>query len=94
MRIWVAIVTLVLGLTGAATAADGYVARNGNDAWSGKLVEPNAAKTDGPFATLDRARGEIRKMKNAGPLPAGACASRHAVADLAEAPRAPWRPTA
>ena len=71
MRIWVAIVTLVLGLTGAATAADVYVATNGNDAWSGALAEPNAAKTDGPFATLDRARGEIRKMKNAGPLPAG-----------------------
>jgi len=38
-----------------------FVATDGNDAWSGKLPEPNAAKTDGPFATLGRARDEIRK---------------------------------
>ncbi|NOZ22248.1 MAG: hypothetical protein GXP25_14305 [Planctomycetes bacterium] len=43
-----------------------YVAPNGNDTWSGTLAEPNAAKTDGPFATLDRARDEVRKQKPAG----------------------------
>ena len=32
-----------------------FVAPNGNDAWSGKLAEPNAEKTDGPFGTLERA---------------------------------------
>ncbi|MBM4083539.1 MAG: right-handed parallel beta-helix repeat-containing protein, partial [Planctomycetes bacterium] len=48
-----------------------FVATNGSDAWSGKLVEPNAAKTDGPFATLERARDEVRKLKAAGPLPKG-----------------------
>ena len=32
-----------------------YVAPNGNDAWSGRLAAPNADKTDGPFATLERA---------------------------------------
>ena len=40
-----------------------YVALNGNDVWSGRLAEPNAAKTDGPFATLARARDEVRSLK-------------------------------
>ena len=48
-----------------------YVATDGNDAWSGKLDKANAAKTDGPFATLERARDEIRKVKRAGGLPEG-----------------------
>lgn len=51
-----------------ANAADFYVATSGNDAWSGKLPAPNAAKTDGPFASLERARDEVRKLKSAGPL--------------------------
>ncbi len=40
-----------------------YVSRAGNDAWSGKLAEPNAAGTDGPFATLARSRDAIRAMQ-------------------------------
>ena len=48
-----------------------YVATNGNDAWSGIQVEPNAQKSEGPFATLERARDEIRKLKKRGGLPAG-----------------------
>jgi hypothetical protein len=48
-----------------------YVAPTGNDAWSGKLAEPNSARTDGPFATLERARDEIRKLKQAATLGAG-----------------------
>jgi hypothetical protein len=54
-----------------ALAATLYVSTDGNDAWSGTLPEPNAGKTDGPFATLQRARDEIRKRKASGPLPAG-----------------------
>jgi hypothetical protein len=49
-------------------AANFYVATDGNDAWSGRLAEPNAAKTDGPFATLQRARDAIRSLKAPGPL--------------------------
>ncbi len=45
-----------------------YVAANGNDTWSGQLAAPNAAKTDGPFATIERARNEIRKARAAGAL--------------------------
>ncbi|MBK6282561.1 MAG: hypothetical protein IPF54_07745 [Draconibacterium sp.] len=36
--------------------ADFYVAANGNDGWSGNLDSPNFAKTDGPFATIERAQ--------------------------------------
>lgn len=37
-----------------------YVATNGSDAWSGRLPDPNRDKTDGPFATLRRARDAVR----------------------------------
>jgi hypothetical protein len=40
-----------------------YVAPWGNDAWSGKLPEANATKTDGPLATLPRAREVTRKVE-------------------------------
>jgi len=32
--------------------ADSFVALNGNNAWSGKLANPNEAKTDGPFRSI------------------------------------------
>ena len=45
----------------AADKADFYVSPQGNDAWSGRLAEPNAAKTDGPLATVaPRAAGRAR----------------------------------
>ncbi|MEI6503014.1 MAG: hypothetical protein WCP21_18550, partial [Armatimonadota bacterium] len=47
-----------------------YVSPSGSDAWSGKLPAPNAAKTDGPLATLTSARDAIRKLKAGGPLAA------------------------
>ncbi len=40
-----------------------YVAPNGNDAWSGAIPAPNRTKTDGPFATLARARNAVRALK-------------------------------
>jgi len=48
-----------------------YVAPVGNDTWSGRLPAPNADNRDGPFATLQRARDEIRRLKQNGPLSAG-----------------------
>ena len=48
-----------------------YVATNGNDGWSGRSDHPNAASQDGPFATLDRARDEIRKIKKESGLSEG-----------------------
>lgn len=43
--------------------AEFYVAPDGNDAWSGTVAEVNAAATDGPFATLQRARDAVRAVK-------------------------------
>ena len=48
-----------------------FVSLKGNDAWSGQLPEPNRAGSDGPFATLDRARESIRALKASGSLPKG-----------------------
>ena len=43
--------------------ADFYVSTSGNDTWSGKLAEPNASKTDGPFATVNRAKQAVKFFK-------------------------------
>lgn len=45
-----------------------FVSTEGNDDWSGKLAAPNAEKTDGPFATIVKARDAIRGMKSKQPL--------------------------
>jgi len=62
---WVAalacVAALLPGDARAANEAVFYVATNGNDAWSGRLPAPKGA--DGPFATLERARDEIRALK-------------------------------
>ena len=46
-----------------------FVANNGSDTWSGRTDTPNADATDGPFATLERARDEIRKIRQGGGRP-------------------------
>ena len=43
-----------------------YVSSNGNDQWSGSKSEPNAVRTDGPFASLQRARDAVRKALASG----------------------------
>lgn len=48
-----------------------YVSLSGNDSWSGKYPEPNKDKTDGPFATLEKAREAIRDSKRETGLPSG-----------------------
>ena len=40
-----------------------YVAPGGNDAWSGRLAEANAARTDGPLATIAAARDAVRRRR-------------------------------
>src|SRR3954452_16818925 len=42
-----------------------YVSPEGNDAWSGRQPAPNPGKSDGPFATIIRARDAIRPLKPA-----------------------------
>ncbi|MGN1273734.1 MAG: hypothetical protein ACI4UF_04025, partial [Thermoguttaceae bacterium] len=63
----VAFLTLTAALTAFAQNAalddarkektgDFFISLSGNDSWSGKLSAPNADRTDGPFATLEKAR--------------------------------------
>ena len=42
--------------------ADFHVSAAGNDRWSGRLAAPNPMHTDGPFATLERARDAVRGL--------------------------------
>lgn len=51
--------------------ADFYVATDGNDAWSGTLPAPNADRTDGPFASLEKARNSLRAKREAAGAKAG-----------------------
>jgi len=47
--------------------ADFYVSTDGNDAWSGRPAERNAAGDDGPFATLERARRAVSELRRTQP---------------------------
>jgi len=49
-----------------------HVSPQGKDVWSGQPAVPNAAQTDGPLATLQGARDELRRLRHSGHLPAGA----------------------
>ena len=40
-----------------------YVSLEGDDAWSGRFPSPNSSRTDGPFATLQRAQSVVRELK-------------------------------
>lgn len=50
----------------AAEAVRLFVAPEGSDAWSGAAARPNAARTDGPLATLTGARDAVRKLRARG----------------------------
>ncbi|MEI7728533.1 MAG: right-handed parallel beta-helix repeat-containing protein [Verrucomicrobiota bacterium] len=57
--------TFISAMDGAEP--DFIVATNGNDGWSGKAFKTPASKSDGPFATLQRARDAVRQLKAAEP---------------------------
>ncbi|HYW80101.1 MAG TPA: right-handed parallel beta-helix repeat-containing protein [Thermoguttaceae bacterium] len=40
-----------------------FVAPDGNDAWSGREIEPNGQRTDGPLGSLAGARDAIRRVR-------------------------------
>ena len=48
-----------------------YVSTSGNDAWGGRLPGPAPDGSDGPFATLGRAREAFREFRKTQPLPLG-----------------------
>lgn len=57
------IAATAFALLGCAPKADFHVAPDGNDAWSGKIATPNGARSDGPFASIARARDAAREFK-------------------------------
>ncbi|MBI4417129.1 MAG: right-handed parallel beta-helix repeat-containing protein [Ignavibacteriales bacterium] len=66
------IITCLLFIQSSPSQEIFFVSTLGKDDWSGKLPAPAADATDGPFATFERARYEIRKLKKAGLLKSGA----------------------
>ncbi|MCX6901104.1 MAG: right-handed parallel beta-helix repeat-containing protein [Verrucomicrobia bacterium] len=56
--------TVAASAAPALPAASFYVATDGNDQWSGKLAAPNKEKSDGPFATIARARDATRGQRS------------------------------
>ncbi len=65
-------------LCGRAAAVELHVASVGRDAWSGTLAQPAPGGTDGPFATLARARDALRERRAAGQPAEGAVVWLHA----------------
>jgi hypothetical protein len=59
---------MAVGLSCASPALELRLAPDGNDAWSGRLARPNAARSDGPLASLSGARDALRKLNARGPL--------------------------
>jgi hypothetical protein len=66
----IAVVISYVALRSAA-ALTIYVSPEGNDAWTGRIEQPNAAKSDGPLASLTGARDALRKLRAAGALESG-----------------------
>ncbi|MGD0093074.1 MAG: right-handed parallel beta-helix repeat-containing protein, partial [Planctomycetota bacterium] len=71
MGITAVVLSLMVLLAGWPLAARGgealelHVAPNGDDAWSGRPEQPNAARSDGPMASLAGARDALRKARAA-----------------------------
>jgi len=65
---WGAVAGLAFSAPAAPPKADFHVAADGRDDWSGRLAAPNAGKTDGPFASLARARNAVRGLKKDRPI--------------------------
>ncbi len=63
MRLFIRSLALVLGFSPLGVLAlDLHVSPLGNDRWSGRFAQPNAAKTDGPLASLEGARLAVRQL--------------------------------
>jgi len=66
VSLWMAMAAVCLLLAGSAVRAEMpvrfFVSTQGNDAWSGQLEAPDAARSDGPFATLPHARDAVRRL--------------------------------
>ena len=54
---------------GTNVKGDFFVSPEGNDSWSGTLDSPNISKSDGPFATIARAKAAVKELKSKVYLP-------------------------
>jgi len=61
------VVALALLAVGQSAAVNLFVSPDGDDGWSGTLARPNADRTNGPVATLHRARDAVRQVRAADP---------------------------
>ncbi|MCX5643977.1 MAG: right-handed parallel beta-helix repeat-containing protein [Phycisphaerae bacterium] len=61
---WLSTLVLAGVLVLPTYAVTVHVSPNGNDNWSGGIAQPNAQGTDGPVATLERARNILRQKKS------------------------------
>ena len=62
--------TLVLWSRSSSAGPVGDIfvsAQDGSDSWSGALAQPNAARTDGPLLTFDRARRRVQEVLSTSP---------------------------
>lgn len=73
----VGVLAAVLTVSAGAEPVKIHVAPSGRDGWSGRLAEPNSAGSDGPVATLERARDLVRELKGKGASFAGAVVEIH-----------------
>jgi len=69
-----ALLVVLSAIATQAWALTVYVSPEGNDAWSGRLAQPNADRSNGPVATLERARDILRQLG-----PRGAVDSRRVI---------------
>lgn len=58
------ILAALLSSTPSLAGTTFYVAKDGNDAWSGRLPTAKPGKSDGPLATLEKARDLVRQWKS------------------------------
>ncbi len=67
MQNWITFGIMLAAISAPAGAATlrFYVSPGGNDAWSGKRADVDAAKTDGAVATLKHVRDLVREAKRA-----------------------------
>ena len=66
--VWAGWIVACVLFTSAGSAETLYVSPAGWDTWSGRQQAPNAARTDGPLASLTGARDAIRAIKAGGAL--------------------------
>ncbi|MEI7776788.1 MAG: right-handed parallel beta-helix repeat-containing protein, partial [Verrucomicrobiota bacterium] len=58
----------LFSLSSASYGTEWFVSEKGNDTWTGTRADAVSGQTDGPFATLQRARDAIRSARAAGDL--------------------------